>query len=884
MAKKVNLDSEDLNVEEVSLTRKQLKEIQKKAKQAEKEERKRLKESKTGQKYKAIQSTQMALPIQDVYHGIVITKDNRFIKILEFQSQNIMMYSHEKRNSVDYAFESALRVFPVKVQFKVFSRKADVEALIGSMKEHRSTETVPECQALQEEYIDFLHRVAMQEGVSRRFLAIIEYDDPFSYTNNSFEKVEASLCSTASRVRSYMEQCGNEFISRCETDAGITELLYDILNRKKAFDHPFETRVNNVMKKYLADREKGNRNFLNIPTPELFAPGRIDYRHPKYIVVDGKFYTFGYITGNGYEANVALGWLSYFVNACEGIDVDVFLERIPKEKVRESIAYRVAWNRSKVGKGSDLAAGVTENLNSIDSGIYLLDGLSSDQDFYYSSILITVCCDSLKVMTSRYLEVEKAARSYGLKMQRTNYQMEEAFNSALPICNLDRNIFKKARRNMLSSGAASMYPFISYELQDKDGIMIGSNSANGSLVTVNIFDTSAHTNANVAIMGQSGYGKTFTAQLFALRMRLQHKQVFIITPAKGKNDYFRTCNSIRGQFVSMGPGSPYCINIMDIRLPDNGGLDEDEMTRSALAMKVQSLHAFMGLVVRDLQQEEEQLIDGLLFQVYNDYGITEDNSSLFVEGTTQYKKMPVLGDLYNKIQTVPELKRIGHILFPMISGSMSAYNKRTNIDLSNQYIVFDMDGMQGESLILSMFIVLDFVWSKIKENHLVSKAVFIDEAWKLIGSESNEMAAEYVKEIFKTIRSYGGSAFVMTQEVSDFFSLKGGVYGNAIIGNCDTKVILHLDSRETKTLAALMPITSNDMERIGKLQRGNGLFLTGNNKLYVQFNASRYEQNIITTDSMILRGLIKKEKAAINKAKQTVDAESVELDDGYGDE
>src|SRR5699024_2565999 len=102
-------------------------------------------------------------------------------------------------------------------------------------------------------------------------------------------------------------------------------------------------------------------------------------------------------------------------------------------------------------------------------------------------------------------------------------------------------------------------------------------------------------------------------------------------------------------------------------------------------------------------------------------------------------------------------------------------------NLDNKYIVFDMNGTKGQNLALSMFVTLDFVWSKIKENRLVKKAVFIDEAWQLIGTAGNEMSAEYVKEIFKTIRAFGGSAFVMTQEVNDFFALKNGEYGKAII-------------------------------------------------------------------------------------------------------
>ena len=194
-----------------------------------------------------------------------------------------------------------------------------------------------------------------------------------------------------------------------------------------------------------------------------------------------------------------------------------------------------------------------------------------------------------------------------------------------------------------------------------------------------------------------------------------------------------------------------------------------------------------------------------------------------------------------------------------MTGSLSVYNHETNVDLTNKYIVFDMNGTKGQNLILSLFITLDFVWSKIKENRLQKKAVFIDEAWQLIGSKSNEMAAEYVKEIFKTIRAFGGSAFVMTQEINDFFSLNDGEYGKAIIGNSDTKIVLHLDEPDAGMVRDIMGLSNEEHKKIKSLQKGNGLVSTGNSKLFVDFKASDFEKDVITTDPMYLRNKLKEQ-------------------------
>ena len=872
------------NIDESKLTSKQRKEVIKAKKKAEKAERQRIQWERKHGKYKVVQSSQMALPIIDVKDGIIVTRDNRFIKILEFRAQNLMMFSNEKRNQIDSMFQSAMKTFPAKIQFKVFSRRAAVDSLAAPMMDCFDKEKVPKCRALLDDYLKNLRKIA-EQGVTRRFLVSIEYSTSISNIPNApFSTIVASMNSTAQRIKSYMAQCGNDFIGPGEdsgqVDLYVNKLLFEILNRNllESDESAFENRVYSVADKYAKAKENNREEYsnddegLNIPASDFFAPAWMDFRRPKYVVVDGEFYAFGYLTGDGYVSPVAFGWLSSYINACEGIDVDIFMERIPKQKIRERIAHKVTMDDAKMADTNALSAGASQARGAIDAGMYLLNGLDSDQDFYYVSVLFTVCSNDLKLVNTRFSELCQMASSMNLKIQRCNYQMEDAFMSALPLCNLDANLAKKSRRNMLTIGASSFYPFVSFELQDPGGIMVGVNSSSNSMVAIDIFNSKTHTNANASIVGMPGYGKTFTAQLFALRMRLQQRQVFIITPAKGRDDYLITCNEVGGQFVSMGPGSQYHINIMDVRIPDSSGLEKlgaVTKARSALAQKVQSLHTFFSIIVRDLAQEEEQLIDGYIYQVYKDYGITDDNDSVFEPGTRKYRKMPVLGDLYDKIKNVPELKRIANIMLPLVSGSMSNYNKRTNVDLDNLYIVFDMDGQSGNGLVLNMFIVLDFVWQKVKENRLKQKAVFLDEAWKLVGEDGNIMTAEYVMEIFKTIRAYGGAAFIMTQQISDFYTLKNGLYGNAIFGNCDTKIFLHSDRRQIANLLDIVSITPDEAEQIEKLPKGNGLVIAGNSHLFVSFNASPLEFSIINTDPTVIRKLVAQmEKEQEEQAKR----------------
>ena len=744
-------------------------------------------------------------------------------------------------------------------------------------------------------YIGLLRKTALSVGITRRFFVVIEFQKTISNDGSRFELVVADLNAMAANVRSHMEQCGNVFIPALgnpdrNEDAGIHQLFYQLLNRSKSETVSFHDHMQPIIDRYSEAEMQGVKTSLQ--APELIAPEWIDFTHYNYIVIDGKFYTFAYIPSTGYNQRVYAGWIATFVNAGEGIDVDMFFEHMSREAVYNKISTQLRMSRANAMDSHDTDSDYHARMEKISSSEYMLRGLSTGEDFYYMSMVITVVADSVDELEYKYDNLEKRVKGQGMKIRRANFMMEECFESALlPLGKLNKDIKRKAQRNVLTSGVASCYPFISFEMQDPDGIMIGTNRANNSLVTIDMFDTDVHANANAVILGSTGYGKTFTAQLFALRLSEMDTQVFIISPLKGLEDYGGGCKAVGGQFISMDPSSVNSINIMDIRVPDDEDakkMDDYETTGSLLTKKIHTVKSFLHLVVKDMTQEEEQLIDTSLYKVYGRFGITNDNDSIFDLENGGYKKMPLLEDLQKEMQNVPELHRICNILNPLIRGSMACYNRPTNVDLKAKYIVFDFNGMKGPTLTMSMFVVLDFVWTKIKEDRAKRKAVFIDECWKLIGTDSNEMAAEDVVEIFRTIRAYGGSAFAMTQDISQFYEYKGGKYGKAVIGNADTKIIMHLIPSEAKALQAAIQLTDSEMENVSNLGRGQGLVCSGAAKLFVDFIAAPYEKQEITTDakSFYLQEKALKEKQhkeeqerlAAEKANSNTDANDDDAD------
>ena len=254
-----------------------------------------------------------------------------------------------------------------------------------------------------------------------------------------------------------------------------------------------------------------------------------------------------------------------------------------------------------------------------------------------------------------------------------------------------------------------------------------------------------------------------------------------------------------------------------------------------------------------MSHEEKQLLDEALVITYAEKGITHDNQSLEdSDNPGQYKDMPILGDLHEVLLRKRECRRMANILNRLVHGSAATFNQKTNVDLSNKYVVLDISELSGD-LLLGMFVALDFVWAKAKEDRTVEKAIFVDEAWKLL--VSNELAGEYLLEIFKVIRAYGGSAICATQDLVDFFALKGGKLGRGILNNSKTKIILNMEPSEAENIRKELDLSEAEAMSIARFERGTGLISTNSNNLIVDFKASQLEKDLITTDRKDLQEL-----------------------------
>ena len=811
--------------------------------------------------------TQDFIPIKNLEHGIIETTDGRYIKILEIEPINFMLRSEEEQYEIICSFASWLKISPVHLQFKSITRKADSDKHIAMLRKETETEESEQCKKLSEGYIRLIKDVGSREALTRRFFLIFRYEELRRNENSDYGQICSTLLTAEQNARAYFMQCGNNILQPKDPDEATAEILYMFFNRRSCVEEPFHSRVDRIVLDTMAAKNKviGIDPVPHIRMAHFIAPRGIDLTHRNYIIMDGLYYSFLYIKGNGYPNKVRAGWMSSLINAGEGIDVDVFLRRENRSKTIDKVAQRIRLNRTKLKSMQDTSTDYEELAGSIQAGYFIKQGIANyNEDLFYMSVFVTVSARTYEELMWRKQQMTDMLKSMDMYVSDCSFQQDDALRTVMPFLQISPKLEKKSKRNVLTSGAASTYMFTSFEMSDDTGVLLGINRHNNSLCIVDLFDTKKNKNANLNLLGTSGAGKTFTMQLLALRMRMRGIQCYIIAPIKG-HEFRRACNRIGGQFIKIAPGSPHCINIMEIRhtiSPEMELIDELDYSEmdSLLAQKIQQLMIFFSLLIPDMTNEEEQMLDEALIRTYGKFGITHDNDSVYEDRNAvppKMKTMPILGDLHEELQKNEMTKRIAVIVSRFVTGSAQSFNQQTNVDLSNKYIVLDLSELKGKLLPVGMMIALDYVWDKIKSDRTKKKAIMIDEIWQLIGAGSNRMAAEFCLEIFKVIRGFGGAAISATQDLSDFFGLEDGRYGRAIINNSKNKIILNLEPDEAEFVRDTLKLTKTEIRSITRFERGEALICSNNSKVPVIIKASKEEQEMITTDRAELEAILK---------------------------
>ena len=601
----------------------------------------------------------------------------------------------------------------------------------------------------------------------------------------------------------------------------------------------------------LTELEAGSTTILDI-----LAPITVDTKSKDYIVVDGVYHTYLYITGYGYATTVGSCWLAPLVEAGEGVNMSFLVKRQSKEKILSKIAQTTMVNRSRMRDVGDTRQDYEELDSAINSGLYPKDVMNRQgEDFYYMHTLIEVTAPDPETLEQRATEVEKLCVSVDMIARRCDYKNEQAFLSSLPILALDPDIERKARRNALTSGVAAAFPFASYELSDHNGIFLGLNLYNRSPVFLDPYDDYKYTNGNWWIGGSTGAGKTVTLQCLGGRLRQQGKRVIIIAPKKG-HEFRPLCEKLGGLYLRMSPSSKDCPNLMAIRRKslDSYARLKNIAARddSVLADKISQLIIWFALKKKNLSEEDKSRLDSSLVEVYGRYGITFDNSSI-VDENGDFRTMPIISDWYDVLSQNPDTRYLSVVLSRYVTGSAAAMASRNNIDLDNKYIVLDLSGMPDDMIADGTFWATSIAYDLIMSCESDLSALLADELWSLVGATANPQAAGFVLEMVKTIRGLGGIAVTSTQGMQDLFGLDGGSYGKGILDASRIKLVMQMEEQEARLIQDKLNLSEDEVRQITRFRRGEGLLCIGYNHVPVAFHTTPKEYEAITTSPTDLR-------------------------------
>ena len=595
----------------------------------------------------------------------------------------------------------------------------------------------------------------------------------------------------------------------------------------------------------LSELEAGSTTILDI-----LSPTAIDTKSRDYIVVDGVFHAYLYITGYGYSTTVGSCWLAPLVEAGEGVNISFHFIRQNREKILSKIAQTTMLNRSRMRDVGDTRQDYEELDSAITSGLYLKDVMNRQgEDFYYMHTLIEVVADDPDTLEQRVTAVEKLCVSVDMIARRCDYANEQGFLSTLPLVTLDTDIERKSRRNALTTGVAAAFPFVSYEHSDRNGIFLGLNLYNKSPVFLDPYDDYKYTNGNWWIGGNSGAGKSVTLQCLAGRLREQGKRVVCVIPKKG-HEFRPNCEQLGGLYLRLSPSSRDCPNIMAIRrktLDAYAGIQElAARDDSVLADKISRLIIWYSLQKKDLTEEDKNYLDASLVECYDRYGITFDNASA-VDENGAFKEMPIIPDWYNVLLGKPETKHLAVVLTRYVTGSAAAMGRRNHISIDNKYIVLDTSGMPDDLILPGIYWAIDVANDIIMNAGGELSALIADELWSLVGAGSNPLAAAYVQEMVKTIRGLGGIAITSTQGMQDLFSLEGGKYGKGILDSSRIKFVMQMEEQEARLIQQILNLSEEEVRQITRFRRGEGLLCIGYNHVPVSFHVTKKEYDAITT-------------------------------------
>lgn len=555
-----------------------------------------------------------------------------------------------------------------------------------------------------------------------------------------------------------------------------------------------------------------------VSVKDIIAPSyvEVDFNH---IRVNNTYYRTMFVAA--YPRYVSANWLHPLTSFDHSLFISMFIypteAKVILEELKRKIAEMEATIQTDMKRGRVVDPSVQVAL---DDALALQAQLAKGAErFFQSAIYITIPEESLDELNRISKEIESTLGSLLIIPKHATLSQEDGFKSALPMGNDKLDI----ARNMDTTSLATTFPFTTAALTANEGVLYGVNEHDGSLV---IFDRFSLENSNSVVFGKSGGGKSFLVKLETMRQLLFGTEMLVIDP---EGEYKELCKALGGDLIEFSFNSPVRINPFDL----SGIFEEGE---NELGIKILSLHGLMRVVMGELSPEEDAILDRALVLTYKQKGITPDPA-------TQRNEPPLIEDLYKTLLGMEEqlAKLLAGRLERFVKGSLAGiFNQQSNINLKNPLTVFGIKELEAELRPIVMFIILDFIWTKIKKS-VKKRVLVVDEAWYLM---KHPDSANFLYGLAKRARKYYLGVTTITQDVEDFISTD---HGKAIITNSSLQILLKQSPAAIDKLAQIFYLSGGEKHFLLSANVGEGLFFAGSSHVAMQIIASPEEYHLATS-------------------------------------
>jgi len=555
-----------------------------------------------------------------------------------------------------------------------------------------------------------------------------------------------------------------------------------------------------------------------VSVQDIIAPSAIEVDF-NFIKVNNTYFRTLFIAG--YPRFVAANWLSPLISFDQSLDIAMFVYPVEGKTVLDELRRKITEMEAEIS--SDIQRGKivqpTTQAKLEDAQTLQEQLIKGMERFFQFGLYVTIPANSLEELNHITKEVQSMLGSLLIIAKQATLQMEDGFKTTLPLC-IDKLMIT---RNMDTTSLATTFPFASSELTANEGILYGLNEHNGSLV---IFDRFALENSNSLILGKSGCGKSYLVKLEALRLLMFGTEVMIIDP---EAEYKTLTEAVGGEFIEFGFGSSAKINPFDFAQVYEEGENQ-------LGQKILALHSLFKIIMGAMTPSEEAILDRALVLTYKAKGITPDP-------LTQKNEPPLMEDLYKVLigMEEPDARSLADRIEKFVKGSfVGIFDQRSNIDIKNAFTVFSLRNLEEALRPIAMFIILDFIWTKIKKE-VKKRILIVDEAWYLMKYPDS---ANFMYSIAKRARKYWLGLTTITQDVEDFLA---GDYGKAIVTNSSIQILMKQSPAAIDKVAQVFYLSEGEKHLLLASEVGEGLFFAGANHVAVKVVASGEEHKLITS-------------------------------------